>query len=107
MTEIALLIAVIGFAWFWLDSLHVRELAVEAGKRAAEQYGLQFLDESVANSRLRAARDHSGQLRLLRTYHFEVSDTGSERLSCSVTLLGNKVEKLDMPPYRDNVYTLH
>ena len=104
--EIALLVAVIGLAWFWLDSLHVRELAIEAGKRAAEQYGLQFLDETVANSKLWAARDAGGQMRLLRTYRFEVSDTGAERLACSVTLLGNKVEKLDMPPYRDNVVSL-
>jgi len=104
--EISLIIAAIGIAWFWLDSLHVRELAIAAGKRAADQYQLQFLDESVANIKLRAARDENGQVRLLRTYHFEVSDTGSERLSCSVTLLGNKVEKLDMPPYRDNVVQL-
>lgn len=104
--EIVLLVAIISFAWFWLDSLHVRELAVAAGKRAAEQYGLQFLDDTVANSRLWAARDDSGQMRLQRTYRFEVSDTGAERLACSVTLLGDKVEKLDMPPYRDNVVQL-
>lgn len=106
MVEIALIIAAVGITWFWLDSLHVRELAVAAGKRAAEQYGLQFLDDTVASSRLWAARDDNGQMRLLRTYRFEVSDTGSERLGCSVTLLGNRVEKLEMPPYRDNVVQL-
>lgn len=105
--EMVLLIAAIGIAWFWLDGMRVRELAVEAGRRAAEQYGLQFLDETVASSKLWAARDETGQMRLQRTYHFEVSDTGSERLACSVTLLGDKVEKLDMPPYRDNVINLH
>lgn len=104
--EIFLLIALIGIAWFWFDSLHVRDLAVAAGRRAAEQYELQFLDESVASSKLWAARDRGGQMRLLRTYTFEVSDTGAERLACSVTLLGDKVEKLDMPPYRDNVVHL-
>ncbi len=105
--EIALLIAAAGVAWYWLDSLHVRDLAVEAGKRAAEQYGLQFLDDTVASSRLWAARDENGHMRLQRTYRFEVSDTGAERLACSVTLLGNKVEKLDMPPYRDNIVRLY
>lgn len=105
--EIALLVAAICLAWFFLDSLHVRDLAVEAGKKAAEQYGLQFLDETVASSKLWAARDAAGRMRLQRTYRFEVSDTGTERLSCSVTLLGNKVEQLDMPPYRDNVVRLY
>ncbi|OIQ79269.1 hypothetical protein GALL_389930 [mine drainage metagenome] len=105
--EIMLLIAVVVIAWFWLDSLHVRDLAVEAGRRAAEQHKLQFLDESVANSRLWFARDAAGRLRLLRTYDFEVSDTGAERLACSVTLLGRRVERIEMPPYRDNVVYLH
>ncbi len=105
--ETALLIAAIAMAWFWLDSLHARDIAVEAGKRAAEQYGLQFLDETVASSKLWAARDENGHMRLQRTYRFEVSDTGADRLPCSVILLGKKVDKLDMPAYRDNVISLH
>ncbi len=105
--ELAWLAAAIIIAWFWLDSLRVRELAVLAGRRAAEQCELQFLDESVACSKLWLGRDSAGQMRLLRTYRFEVSDTGSERLACSLTLLGDRVEKIDMPPYRDNVVQLH
>jgi hypothetical protein len=109
MMEIALLAAVLAATWFWLDSLQKREIAVAAGRQAAERYGLQFLDETVALSRLRAGRDHNGRLLLRRTYGFEVSDTGADRLPCSVTLLGQQIEALDMPPYRDNVipFVLH
>jgi hypothetical protein len=105
--EITLLFLVIAFAWFWLASLQARETAIAAGKRAAEQYRLQFLDETVAQNRIWAARDDHGRMRIQRTYHFEVSDTGADRLTCSITLLGNRVVKLDMPPYRDNVVRLH
>ena len=96
-----LLILVIVLAWLWMDSLQKRDIAVAMGRQAAERCGLQFLDETVAISRLWAARDERGRMRLQRTYTFEVSDTGSDRLSCSLTLLGRKLQNLEMPPYRD------
>ncbi len=104
--EILLLILLLGAAWLWIDSLSARDIAVAAGQQAAEQYGLQFLDETVVISKLWAARDGNGRMRLQRTYRFEVSDTGADRLACSVTLLGKRVVALDMPPYRDNVVRL-
>lgn len=105
--EIALLLGILGMAWFWLDSIRNREIAIVAGQEAAAKYGLQFLDETVALTKLRLARDGSGRLRPLRTYGFEVSDTGVERLSCSITLLGRRVETMDIPPHFDNVIRLY
>lgn len=105
--ELYFLLASVGAAWFWLNSLNARDIAVAAGRQAAERYGLQLLDETVAISKLWAARDGYGRLRIRRTYAFEVSDTGADRLSCSITLLGKRVEALDIPPHRDNVIHLH
>ncbi len=99
--ELTLLITVVVAAWFWLDNLAARDIAVAAGRQAAEKFGLQLLDETVASSRLWAARDSYGRLRLQRTYRFEVSDTGADRLSCSLTLLGKHLERIDIPPHRD------
>jgi hypothetical protein len=104
LETVLLLLTILG-GWFWLDSLRVRELAISAGRQAATQYGLQFLDETVAFSRLWLARNSSGRMRFQRTYQFEVSDTGSDRLQCSLVMLGQHLERLDMPPYRD--FTLH
>lgn len=103
------LIAILGIAaWIWLDGIKAREIAVAAGQQAAEKYGLQFLDESVAMTRLRAGRNSYGRMQLKRTYGFEVSDTGTERLACSVTLLGKRIEAIDIPPHRDsNVIRLY
>jgi hypothetical protein len=104
--ELYLLLAFVAAAWFWLDSLSARDVAVAVGRQAAERYGLQLLDETVAITRLWAARDGMGRMRLQRTYTFEVSDTGADRLSCKLTLLGKRLQKLEMPPYRDNVVQL-
>lgn len=94
-------VVILLLAWFWLESLNAKDIATEAGRQAVEQYGLQLLDETVAISRLWVARDANGRLRFLRTYAFEVSDTGTNRLLCHLTLLGNRLEQLDIPPHRD------
>ncbi|MBU3736755.1 MAG: DUF3301 domain-containing protein, partial [Methylobacterium sp.] len=86
--------------------IHAREIAIEAGRQVASRDGLQLLDETVAVVRLRTARDDMGRLRLQRTYGFEVSDTGVNRLSCSLTLLGKRLQRVDIPPVRDNVVQL-
>jgi hypothetical protein len=99
--ELTLLIAALAAAWFWLDSLHARDVAVAAGKQAADRYGLQFLDDTVAFAKLWAARDADGRMRFQRTYHFEVSDTGADRLPCRIVLLGKHIEALYIPPHRD------
>ncbi|HEY3325817.1 MAG TPA: DUF3301 domain-containing protein [Novimethylophilus sp.] len=105
--DTVLLLAAIVAAWLWLDSLHKRDIAVAAGKQAAQRYGLQFLDDTVAFTHLWVGRDDVGRLQLRRTYDFEVSGTGADRLPCSITLLGRRVVALDIPPHRDNVVSLH
>ncbi len=100
-TEIYYLIALSMVAWFWLGSMQAKDSAIAAGRQAAERYGLQLLDETVEIKRLWAARDAGGRLRFMRTYAFEVSDTGANRLSCTLTLLGNRLEHLDIPPHRE------
>ena len=42
--ETTLLVALILAAWLWLNSVHARELAIEAGRRVAAAEGLQLLD---------------------------------------------------------------
>lgn len=88
-------------AWLWIDGLHARDIAMIAGRAAAEREGLQLLDETVAIVRLRARRDAGGRLRCQRTYAFEVSDTGADRLVCQLTLLGKRLESVEIPPHRD------
>ena len=92
------IIAAGGFLWF--DSLRARERALRAGRSACERYALQFLDETVAFARLRLGRDDEGQLRILRTYTFEFSDTGNNRRHGAIVMLGGELQDLQLEPYR-------
>lgn len=63
-SEIASLLLLAGVAWFWQQALRGKEIARSAGKRACDQAGVQFLDDTVELTRLRWRRDAAGGLRI-------------------------------------------
>ena len=99
MWEAAVLLAFVLGALFWVDSLRARERAVAAGRAACERYGVQLLDDTVAITRLRPARDDDGRLRLRRTYTFEFSDTGNNRRRGAIVMLGGILADMQLEPY--------
>lgn len=84
----------------WVDSLHARERAVQAGRAACERYDVQFLDETVSFAKLRLARDTEGRLKLARTYTFEFTETGNNRRHGAIVMLGHELQDIQMEPYR-------
>jgi hypothetical protein len=90
--EILLLAGLGAIGWYWYAGMQVREQAVAVGRRACHDAGLQFLDDSVALSRTRFARNSQGQLQFQRDYRFEFSDTGNNRRPGVVRMLGEHVE---------------
>lgn len=94
--EIIGIIVIAAIAWLWLDSLKVREAAVRAAKEVCRAEGLLFLDDTVSISALRPQRDEDGRIRLQRSYEFEYSDTGNNRLKGSVVMLGHRLMLLNV-----------
>ena len=88
LLSVALFAAV---GWFWLHSLKVREAAVRGARAACEMEGLMLLDDTVAIAAMKPVRDNEGRRALQRVYEFEYSDTGNNRLTGSVVLVGRKV----------------
>jgi hypothetical protein len=98
--ELALLLILIIAAWFWLDSMDKRERAILLGSELASRFNLQLLDETVACNKLWLGRNTRGHVRFLRTYEFDVSANGADRLHCHLILLGNQLTSWDIPPYQ-------
>ena len=98
LEAIALALLVAGTA-FWIDSLRAREAALLAGRAACERYALLLLDDTVAVTRLRLARNAEGRLRVARLYGFEFSDTGNNRRRGSISLMGGHAEDISFEPY--------
>jgi hypothetical protein len=96
-----LLLTVLGLGfWFWLHSIRILEIAREAGRQACKRMDVQFLDDTVASTKLRLARDRNGRRILRRTYRFEFSETGNSRREGEVIMLGDRVETVTMEPYQ-------
>jgi uncharacterized protein DUF3301 len=101
--ELLALILLCLLGWFWLDSIRVRELGVQAARSACRREGVQLLDDTVSIRSVRLARDDDGRLSLRRVYDFEYSGSGDDRQRGSVMLLGGEVVLLDVgrrpPPH--------
>jgi hypothetical protein len=94
--EVFTLAALGVLGWFWLSSMRVREHAVAAGRHACAAAGVQFLDDTVALTKTRLARNDNGQLQFVRHYRFEFSDTGDNRRPGNISALGERIESVEM-----------
>ena len=94
------LLVLAGFGWYWLSSIHVLEIARKAGRKACDNAGVQFLDDTVAGTRIRIARNQSGRRTLRRTYHLEFTETGNTRIDGEIVMLGDAIESVTMDPFQ-------
>jgi hypothetical protein len=91
MFELISLIVFAALAWLWFDSLRARDAGIHAARMTCQAESLQLLDDTVAIASLRLARNEDGHAVLRRVYQFEFSNTGDNRRSGSVVLLGHRV----------------
>lgn len=98
MTELALVAAAAGVAWYWYSSLRAREQASQAAAEACRRQDLQFLDDTVVLQRLAVTRDGNGHLALRRTYRFEYSHIGNDRRQGFIIVVGARVETVGLGP---------
>lgn len=104
--ELIALILLGVLAWFWLDSIKVRELGVKAARQSCMREGVQLLDDTVAFRSLRPVRDADGRMQLRRVYDFEYSGSGNDRYRGTVILLGREVVMLDVSEHRSNPFLM-
>jgi hypothetical protein len=88
------LIGLLLLAWLWLDSARAREFANLLAQRYCENRDMQFLDQTVALTRVGLRWTNSG-LRIRRMYRFDFSLEGSGRHTGYVLMLGSNLETID------------
>lgn len=93
--EIAFLVLALLGAWWYSGSV-ARDAAILAVRQACTRHGVQLLDETVAQVKLRLQRDRSGRVRLWRLYQFEFTGDGEQRRHGEVILLGRRVLALNL-----------
>ena len=93
------IMVLVAVGWFWLNSIRVLEIARNAGKQACIKADVQFLDDTVASTGIRLVRNQSGRRVFQRTYRFEFSETGNNRIEGKVIMLGETVGLVTMHPH--------
>jgi hypothetical protein len=96
LTELTVFLLLAAAVWFIFDSMKAREAAHAAARRACEEAGVQFLDDTVSQSGMRVARDAEGRMALERHFRFEFTPTGDDRQQGRVRLLGNRVQEVNL-----------
>jgi hypothetical protein len=104
VNDLILLLLIAAGIWFWVDTLHARERAVDLCRTACQSRGVQLLDQTVALEHISVARDREGRLRLQRRYRFEFTEDGATRQSGTVVMLGATMQALEMPHNGARIY---
>lgn len=86
--------------WLWWDGLGAKEIARRKGKQLCRDADLQFLDDTVMQSKLRVCFYQQKKLGIYRRFIFEFSSDGETRYEGYVDMFGHHVIASEMQPYR-------
>jgi hypothetical protein len=95
---LALLAAAMLAVVFWHRNLGYRELANRVAKETCARSDAQLLDGTVAFARFTMGRDVQKRWALRRTYVFDYTHNGNDRLQGFVVLRGFHLEAVGLAP---------
>lgn len=96
------LMDIVGLAVFglllihWWRSRDAKAYALLYAAQRCQQLELQLLDQSIVLRKIRLQRSQAGWLQWRREYSFEFSSTGQERYPGSLTMLGNRLQGIEL-----------
>lgn len=79
MTSIIILLFLGLIAWFWMNSIRAKEIALQAAAAACKDIGAQFLDQTASLKKLHFIRNQAGRLSIERCYSFDFSQDRETR----------------------------
>ncbi len=87
-------------AFYWRDSLRIKEMAFKAAQERCREMQVQLLDEAVYLRRLWLKRNQRGHLAIWRAFYFEFTVSGADRYVGRVLMLGDQAEAIQLEPHR-------
>ena len=88
MTSIFILLFLATLAWFWMNSIRAKEIAMQASAAACKEIQAQFLDQTASLKKIRLIRNKNGRLGFQRIYGFDFSRDRESRLKGLVMING-------------------
>jgi len=97
--HVALLMLLTLIGWWLLRNLGLRDRAMRLVRNHCQRSDVQLLDESIALTGMRIARNRRGRPGLVRRYAFEFTVTGEHRYDGYIDLHGQQQLQLEMAPH--------
>lgn len=97
--HVALLMLLGLVGWWLLRNLGLRDQAMRLVRNHCQRSDVQLLDESIALTGMRIARNRRGRPNLVRRYAFEFTVTGEHRYDGYIDLHGQQLLHLEMAPH--------
>ncbi len=94
MTSILILLFLALIAWFWMNTIRAKEIAMQASAIACQQINAQFLDQTASLKKIHLIRNKTGRLGFERTYSFDFSRDRESREKGLVTITGHIVRQV-------------
>jgi len=94
MTSILILLLLASIAWFWMNSVRAKEIALQASANACKEIHAQFLDQTASLKSLKLIRTENGRMGFQRVYRFNFSLDRDSRLDGYVEINGYKINKV-------------
>ena len=99
-----LIIALCAGLLYWQQAMKCKEQALYAARKECKICGVQLLDQTVQQARISLSRDEQGRWRIWRVYRFDYTETGQERFSGTITLLGQKVLRIALETFNPVIH---
>jgi len=100
MDELIIIFMLVAIAAYWWDSASAYEKAYQAARQACEEGGVQLLDDTLERTKIRLCRHERGYMHFCREYEFEFSSDGEVRYAGHLKLSGQRLQHIEMDPYR-------
>lgn len=100
--ELLMIMGLAVLIWFWLNSMSVNEVARSIGSKICRKNNVQFLDDTVHLTSMRIGKNKFGQLKFIRKYEFEFTNSEIHRYTGEITLADKQLLETKMEAYRIN-----
>jgi len=102
MSKVITIIALGLIAYYWAVTQKLKATALHGARQRCREAGVQLLDHTVVQNKLRLVKDQNSRWRVERTYCFDFTSTGEHRYHGKIILQGGFIVNAELEAFSIN-----
>ena len=103
MSELLVILCLVVLVAYLWSAVRTKEVAIRAGAATCAKRGVQFLDQTVEQRKVRLTLDPRKNPAWYREYHFEFATDGEFRYEGKIAMYGQRLHQIEMDPYPEQI----